>query len=175
VLSGNSGGSYSGIYGPGSLPSITLSHNLITDASDPFLGPLADNGGPTPTMALLPGSPAIDAGVPIAGVTTDQRGVARPQGTAPDIGAFESRGFTVAIASGVDQRAASGSNFPEPLTVHRGDRRRVRRALTPEEAARVIQAAQDGPKVQRMTGPDRAALDLTAIGTGLRAAKELRP
>src|SRR5262249_23518680 len=34
------------------------------------------------------------------------------------------------------------------------DRRRVRRALTPEEAARVIQAAQEGPKVQRMTGPD---------------------
>ena len=56
---------------------------------DPLLGPLADNGGPTPTMALLPGSPAIDAGDDSACPPTDQRGVARPQGLACDIGAFE--------------------------------------------------------------------------------------
>ncbi|MET8679714.1 choice-of-anchor Q domain-containing protein [Streptomyces sp. NPDC004647] len=51
------------------------------------LGPLADNGGPTDTAALLTGSPAIDAakGCPAA----DQRGIARPQGPACDIGAFE--------------------------------------------------------------------------------------
>jgi hypothetical protein len=54
------------------------------------LGPLQDNGGPTPTHALLGGSPAIDAipgcnGAP----ATDQRGVLRPQGTACDTGAFE--------------------------------------------------------------------------------------
>ncbi|MCB0133679.1 MAG: hypothetical protein KDD75_01040, partial [Caldilineaceae bacterium] len=54
---------------------------------DPMLGPLADNGGPTQTRALLAGSPAIDAGDTT--LTTDQRGVARPQGTADDIGAFE--------------------------------------------------------------------------------------
>jgi hypothetical protein len=60
-----------------------------------LLGPLADNGGPTQTMALLAGSPAIDAGdpgVPGSGGTacqaTDQRGTARPQG-ACDAGAFE--------------------------------------------------------------------------------------
>ncbi len=56
---------------------------------DPRLGPLQDNGGPTWTMALLPGSPAINAGVAVPDVTTDQRGVYRPQGRAPDIGAFE--------------------------------------------------------------------------------------
>jgi probable HAF family extracellular repeat protein len=60
---------------------------------DPVLGPLADNGGPTWTCALLPGSPAIDAAASTdsAGnpVTTDQRGVTRPQGAANDIGAFE--------------------------------------------------------------------------------------
>ncbi len=51
------------------------------------LAPLADNGGGTPTMALLHGSPALDAG---AGCSlTDQRGTARPQGDACDIGAFE--------------------------------------------------------------------------------------
>jgi hypothetical protein len=56
----------------------------------PFLGPLADYGGPTPTMALLAGSPAIDAGLPANCLGTDQRGVARPFGAACDIGAFES-------------------------------------------------------------------------------------
>jgi hypothetical protein len=64
--------------------------------TDPLLDPagLQDNGGPTPTIALLPGSPAVDA-IPVgtAGcgttVTTDQRGVNRPQGPGCDIGAFE--------------------------------------------------------------------------------------
>jgi hypothetical protein len=53
---------------------------------------LRANGGPTPTLALLFSSPAIDHGdngVLLAGVSTDQRGVARPQGSAVDIGAFE--------------------------------------------------------------------------------------
>jgi hypothetical protein len=54
---------------------------------------LKDNGGLTPTIALLPGSPAIDAGsnsVPNL-PATDQRGFARPDvaGTNVDIGAFE--------------------------------------------------------------------------------------
>ena len=63
--------------------------NNSLSSTDPMLGPLADNGGPTKTHALLAGSPAIDKGVAVAGITTDQRGVARPQGPAPDIGAFE--------------------------------------------------------------------------------------
>jgi hypothetical protein len=57
--------------------------------TDPLLGPLQNNGGPTPTQALLPGSPAIDAGDSVGCPPTDQRGVARPQGTACDIGAYE--------------------------------------------------------------------------------------
>jgi len=63
-------------------------HDLTSQ--DPRLIPLADNDGPTQTHALLPGSPAIDA-VPLAecALATDQRGVARPQGLACDIGAFE--------------------------------------------------------------------------------------
>ncbi|MEA2429025.1 MAG: hypothetical protein QOF37_2653 [Thermoleophilaceae bacterium] len=57
--------------------------------ADPLLGPLQDNGGATPTQALLAGSPAIDA-APVAGCqAADQRGVGRPQGTACDIGAYE--------------------------------------------------------------------------------------
>jgi hypothetical protein len=56
---------------------------------DPKLGPLADNGGPTFTMALLPGSRAIDAANTALAPATDQRGFPRPAGLAADIGAFE--------------------------------------------------------------------------------------
>ena len=46
--------------------------------ADPKLGPLADNGGGTNTVALLDGSPAIDAAVGCPPPAADQRGVARP-------------------------------------------------------------------------------------------------
>jgi hypothetical protein len=65
---------------------------------DPKLGPLQDNGGPTWSRALLPGSPAIDAGIS-ANLSTDQRGAVRthdfpdipnpPGGDGTDIGSFE--------------------------------------------------------------------------------------
>ena len=66
---------------------------------EPLLGLLQNNGGPTPTVALLSGSPAINAGIAVAGVTTDQRGVARPQNGANDIGAFEVVGAPPFITS----------------------------------------------------------------------------
>jgi CSLREA domain-containing protein len=55
----------------------------------PLLGPLANNGGPTDTHALLAGSPALNAGNNATCLATDQRGVTRPQGPASDIGAYE--------------------------------------------------------------------------------------
>lgn len=57
---------------------------------DALLGPLQDNGGPTMTHALLPGSPALDAGNSQSFAAVDQRGFPRPFGSAPDIGAYES-------------------------------------------------------------------------------------
>ncbi len=79
------------------------SYNLIQDGScdpylsgDPLLDPLADNGGPTLTHALRPGSLAIDAGSTSWGcISTDQRGGVRPRDgdgdgvSLCDIGAFE--------------------------------------------------------------------------------------
>ncbi|NER98781.1 MAG: hypothetical protein F6J86_33990 [Symploca sp. SIO1B1] len=53
-----------------------------------MLGPLQNNGGPTFTHALLPGSPAIDTANPFGDVAVDQRGVSRSLSN-PDIGAFE--------------------------------------------------------------------------------------
>jgi hypothetical protein len=69
------------ISGGGNLPAGT----------DPMLGPLANNGGPTQTMATLAGSPVIDKGSNPAGLITDQRGpgFARVGGGAADIGAYE--------------------------------------------------------------------------------------
>ncbi len=60
----------------------------ISKPIDPKLGGLANNGGPTPTLALLTGSPAVAAGNSANAPATDQRGDARPQG-AIDIGAVE--------------------------------------------------------------------------------------
>jgi hypothetical protein len=68
---------------------------LTIPALDPQLGSLANNGGPTQTLALLPASPAIDQANNASCPATDQRGLPRPvdgnkDGTATcDIGAFE--------------------------------------------------------------------------------------
>ncbi|MEP6662175.1 MAG: choice-of-anchor Q domain-containing protein, partial [Verrucomicrobiota bacterium] len=61
------------------------SHKSLTNV---FLAPLATNGGFTLTLALLPNTPAVDKGDPTIG-GFDQRGIARPQGTNTDVGAFE--------------------------------------------------------------------------------------
>jgi len=100
------------------IPLISNINNIIEDGTcnvgttlqnfktgDPNLGPLADNGGPTQTMALQPGSSAIDAGdaatcaaAPVS--NKDQRGTTRPQGASCDIGAYEvSGGIPVVTAS----------------------------------------------------------------------------
>jgi predicted outer membrane repeat protein len=66
--------------------------SLLT--SDPVLGPLQANGGPTQTMALLAGSPAINAGTNTGCPAIDQRGIPRPQQVQCDIGAYESLAVT---------------------------------------------------------------------------------
>jgi len=92
----------------------------IAQPLDPLLAPLGNYGGPTQTTALLPGSPAIDAGnnalIP-AGVTTDQRGLARIVNGVVDIGAFQSSGFTIKVASGSGQSTGVLTAFPAPLVV----------------------------------------------------------
>ena len=77
-LSSDDGGGY--LNGPG---------DLIN--TDPLLGPLQNNGGPTFTHALLPGSPAIDAGDPnfTPPPLNDQRGCPRVINGRVDIGSFE--------------------------------------------------------------------------------------
>jgi len=100
VISGGVGGDcfLSGV------PPTDQGHNLSSDGTcftpsttngditaDPKVGPLQNNGGPTDTMALLDGSPAINAADNALCPATDQRGIARPQpaGGVCDIGAYE--------------------------------------------------------------------------------------
>ncbi len=87
---------------------------------NPLLGPLQNNGGPTETMALLPGSPAIAAGsvalIP-TGIITDQRGSQRVVSGTVDIGAFELRGFIITASSGNNQQTTVGTTFAAPLVV----------------------------------------------------------
>ena len=96
----------------GTAITISLGYNMATDNgsgaltnstdltnTNAMLGPLADNGGPTYTCALLCGSPAIDAGTNFSGSATDQRGLPRTVVTSgivngsdgTDIGAVEAQ------------------------------------------------------------------------------------
>ena len=84
--------------------------------TDPVLAPLGNYGGTIPTRALLPGSPAIDRGVAAGAPAADQRGVARPQLASVDAGAYESRGFTLAISGGSGQSATVNTAFVNPLS-----------------------------------------------------------
>ncbi len=101
IIAYNAGGNC-GIGLPGSTYSLdsedscgfTLSGNITN--TNPLLAPLANYGGPTLTHGLYVGSPAINAGNPVAPgsslsacAVTDQRGVSRPVGPRCDIGAFE--------------------------------------------------------------------------------------
>ena len=81
---------------------------------DPLLGPLADNGGPTLTHALLPGSPAIDAGDNSVAETVDQRGLARNV-NGVDIGAFEVQGDGQGDILSVTSFARDGGGAIETL------------------------------------------------------------
>jgi hypothetical protein len=99
-----------------------VNHNQVGVAK-PGLDPngLQNNGGPTQTIAVLPGSPAIGKGsATITGVTVptkDQRGVNRPSNSV-DIGAFQDRGFAITIATGMSpQTAAINTAFANPLAV----------------------------------------------------------
>ncbi len=154
-------------------------HNLIgkTDGSTGWVGsdltgtiasplnalmaPLANYGGPTETMALLPGSPAIDAGnnalIP-SGVTTDQRGLPRIVGGTVDIGAFESSGFTIAVVSGSGQSANITEPFASPLVA----------SVTANNANEPIAGGQiifTGPGAGPSTSPSVNFATIAADGT----------
>jgi parallel beta-helix repeat protein len=104
------------LVGTGGSGGLTAAGNNLLDVADPLLSALGNYGGPTQTIALLPGSPAIGAGTAISGITTDQRGVTLPT-SGIDIGAFQSQGFTLSIISGTPQSATVNTAFAGALVV----------------------------------------------------------
>jgi hypothetical protein len=77
---------------------------------NPLLGTLSSNSGPTQTIPLLPGSPALGTGAIINGITVDQRGVARPANN-PDIGALQTIPATTTITIVDNNGVYTGSPF----------------------------------------------------------------
>ncbi|RYD60473.1 MAG: hypothetical protein EOP83_19315 [Verrucomicrobiaceae bacterium] len=108
-----------GTGGTGGLTNGVNNNQASVPVNQLHLGPLADNGGQTPTIALLPGSLAIDAGNYITGLFYDQRGQHRSEFGMPDVGAYErvhtraakpSFGAAAGVYQGSVQVAISTSN-----------------------------------------------------------------
>jgi len=101
------------------------SDQLGVTATQLKLGPLQDNGGPTMTHALLPGSVALDSGINFDSLTTDQRGLPRPYddphidnpagGDGTDVGAFEVQAVPFSsdllIGLGVDKTSVKVGDY----------------------------------------------------------------
>jgi parallel beta-helix repeat protein len=114
-ISGSVGGTNNLIGTGGSGGLVNGVNGNIVGVANVLLAPLGNYGGPTQTMPLLPGSPAIDAGTSTGAPASDQRGQGRV-GTV-DIGAFESQGFSIAVTSGSGQATDVATAFPAPLVV----------------------------------------------------------
>jgi hypothetical protein len=81
---------------------------------DPLLAPLGDYGGPTQTMPLLPGSPALNAGDPSQAGSADQRGVVRSGGV--NIGAFQASAAYLVVSA--PDSASPGEPFDVSVGVY---------------------------------------------------------
>lgn len=114
----SSGGNLIGVLDGGSdgWQSSDLTTGTRNQPLNPRLATLGNYGGPTQTMALLPGSPAIGHGVPVGKILNDQRGQGRSGRT--DIGAFQSGGFILTPVTGsTPQSAEVGKAFTHPLAI----------------------------------------------------------
>lgn len=98
-----------------SAPNIIESSNITGSGiitTDPQLGTLTFNGGPTRTMAIASTSPAFGKASTDPTVTTDQRGVARPQGSKADLGAYEVGPFTESLIVTTTVNEDNGTSDP---------------------------------------------------------------
>ena len=104
------------LVGTGGSGGLTNDGTNVLGVALPGLAALGNYGGSTQTVALLPGSPAIGAGTTVSGVTTDQRGLPLDSPT-PDIGAFQSQGFTLTAVGVTSESLAPGTSVTLAVTV----------------------------------------------------------
>lgn len=140
----------------------------ITSA-DPLLQVLANNGGPTQTRALGPGSPAINAASGCPPPATDQRGNTRPQGSACEIGAFECQagtpecGGTAATPTPTNTPAGVATGTPTNTPTNTPTSTPTTVAATPTRTTTPIA----GVVVPTLTFPMLALLGLALAGAAL--------
>ena len=130
--------------------STALEHGTLTGqplTADPLLGPLQANGGPTLTMAILGGSPAIDAGG--ACLPSDQRGLPRPDNgeTTCDIGAYETQDAPIIVT----QHAPVVT--PPPLPLLNGEK--LSRTVFPAAPGRLSPSHSTSPRACASPSPRR--------------------
>ncbi len=125
---------------------------------NPKLGPLADNGGPINTFALLPGSPAINKGDIAACYATDQRGLPRPQGAACDLGAFEfATPLVTIVAPRNGARYKHGARVLAAFTcTEAGSRSFIRSCLGTLTNGHLINTSRPGTRSFTVTAIDKA-------------------
>ncbi|HEY1379339.1 MAG TPA: choice-of-anchor Q domain-containing protein, partial [Gemmataceae bacterium] len=100
----------------GDVTNYNAAGNNVAFGTPLLLGPVQFNGGTTQSVYLLGGSPLLDAGSNPAGLTTDQRGLARVVGAAIDIGAVERNGNSPlgAVAAGLVSITAANAGTANP-------------------------------------------------------------
>jgi CSLREA domain-containing protein len=125
--------------------SLTATGDITSSA--PLLGPYQDNGGSSWSYALLPNSPALNAGSNVGCPATDQRGFARPHGPACDIGALEENTAPQAVADSY----STAEDTPLVLT-------------SPGLLANDIDADNDVITTTLVTAPSHGALALIPNG-----------
>jgi hypothetical protein len=119
--------------------------------ANPLLSPLADNGGPAPTMALDPASPAIDAGVGPC-LATDQRGQARPSPC--DAGAYEAGPVSLppALPAAIGAAVAISCSDTEASLIAKNATRLTVDGSTYYIGYRQVSADNQNPVVVKFTG-----------------------
>ena len=130
--------------------------------TDPLLGPLTSNGGPTQTRAIPVTSPAFNAGAGAPNCpATDQRGTVRPQGAACDIGAFEQNDLT-APQTAIDSGPTGPTNDTTPTFTFSSEAgvtfecRVVGAAFAPCSSPFTTAALSDGSKTFEVRAVDAA-------------------
>jgi hypothetical protein len=159
--------------------------NLVgtsTAPIDPKLAPLANNDGPTPTYALLKGSPAIDMGANPASLTTDQRGSGflRAVGGLTDIGAYEYQLAVTGISpaqgpvTGGTQVTITGADFTGATAVFFGTTKVTSFTVNSDTQITVTSPAGTGVVDMTVTTPSGTSptvsadkFSYTAVVTGL--------